>query len=386
MALPTACLALPVDSGRAVVGLGCAAARVRVPMPSPARSILAAPLLLAAGLLAACDGDSGVDPTSPDAGPARRPDAGGIPVPVVRLSQSSLSLAEGEAATVSVHLSLAPAAPVVVAATTTLEGVEVTPASLSFDAATWSTPREVTVRALADASRADREGSIYFSDGDRVIVGEDVHVAIEDVAPVFEVEGPRSLREGESATVTVRLTRPVATDVVATVQPSIPGVTATPSTVTFTAADWQARRTVTLSAAHDDDRDDHHPVRVTIAAAAAGIAPSELMLSVLDDELYSVRAPVDFLRLFEGESQTVALRLAVAPREDVVVDLTTSQPTKLSVAPAQLRFTPANWNVDQVATLTGLDDDDRADTGTGLHLKGDLVRSGVVLVTVKDND
>jgi hypothetical protein len=353
-------------------------------MPYPARSIPAALLSFLAAALVGCDGDSALDP-APDAGPtARRPDAGGVPVPVVRLAPSSLSLKEGDTATVSVHLSLAPAAPVVLAVTTNVEAVEVTPASLSFDAASWSTPREVTVRALPDAFAVDRDGSIDFSSGDLAVVTDRVRVAIEDVAPAFDVAGPRSLREGETATVTVRLTRAPAADVVTTIRPSIPGVTATPSTVTFTTADWQARRSITLSAAHDDDRDDHHQVRVTLAAT--GMAASELMLTVFDDERYSVRAPDDLLRLFEGESTTVPLRLAAAPREDVVVDLSTSQPTKLAVTPAQLVFTPATWNVDQAVTLTGLDDDDRDDTSTGLHIGGELVRRDVVFVSVKDVD
>ena len=45
------------------------------------------------------------------------------------------------------------------------------------------------------------------------------------------------------------------------------------------------------------------------------------------------------------------------PFGDVVVDITSSDTGEFVVSPAQLTFTPANWNVDQTITVTGIPDD-----------------------------
>ncbi|HRP81617.1 MAG TPA: T9SS type A sorting domain-containing protein [Flavobacteriales bacterium] len=56
-----------------------------------------------------------------------------------------------------------------------------------------------------------------------------------------------------------------------------------------------------------------------------------------------------------GTTQSLGLRLGIAPTGNVVVDLTVSDPTEASISAAQLTFSSTNWNQTQTVTITGVD-------------------------------
>ncbi len=58
-----------------------------------------------------------------------------------------------------------------------------------------------------------------------------------------------------------------------------------------------------------------------------------------------------------GSSANFTVRLATAPSADVTVPLTNTDTTEFSIAPTQLLFTSANWNIERTVTITGVDDD-----------------------------
>ncbi len=57
-----------------------------------------------------------------------------------------------------------------------------------------------------------------------------------------------------------------------------------------------------------------------------------------------------------GGAAVFSLRLNAAPDGDVVVDLAVSDATEAYCATSSLLFTPANWNIAQSVTITGVDD------------------------------
>ena len=57
-----------------------------------------------------------------------------------------------------------------------------------------------------------------------------------------------------------------------------------------------------------------------------------------------------------GVQATFSVVLAIQPTADVTVALRSSDTTEGTVSPAALTFTPGNWNVPQVATVSGVDD------------------------------
>ncbi|MGR3915106.1 MAG: hypothetical protein OD918_11465 [Gammaproteobacteria bacterium] len=65
--------------------------------------------------------------------------------------------------------------------------------------------------------------------------------------------------------------------------------------------------------------------------------------------------------LFEGTSATFKVHLRRQPVSDVVVDITSSDTSEVTAAPASLTFTSVNWKDDQTVTATG--EEDRFDDG-----------------------
>lgn len=59
-----------------------------------------------------------------------------------------------------------------------------------------------------------------------------------------------------------------------------------------------------------------------------------------------------------GTTATIGIALGTQPTGNVTVDLSSSDLTEGTVSPAQLTFTPANWNQVQNVTVTGVDDTD----------------------------
>ncbi|MFL5358742.1 PKD domain-containing protein [Archangium sp.] len=57
-----------------------------------------------------------------------------------------------------------------------------------------------------------------------------------------------------------------------------------------------------------------------------------------------------------GGTATFTVALTTAPRSEVTLGFTVSQPNEARLAPSSLTFTPTNWNVPRAVTVTGLPD------------------------------
>ena len=78
----------------------------------------------------------------------------------------------------------------------------------------------------------------------------------------------------------------------------------------------------------------------------------------------SLRLSDTAVELYETGERTVTVALATAPEAAVTVDVTSADPTRVTAAPAQLVFTPGNWNQPKTVTLTALADADDVDRET----------------------
>jgi MYXO-CTERM domain-containing protein len=87
----------------------------------------------------------------------------------------------------------------------------------------------------------------------------------------------------------------------------------------------------------------------------------------------------------EGQSVAVAVHLAIAPAADVTVALARNGgDADITVSPASLTFTPANWEVPQVATITAAPDDDRTDDMAVISVGADALTTEWILVHARD--
>jgi hypothetical protein len=96
----------------------------------------------------------------------------------------------------------------------------------------------------------------------------------------------------------------------------------------------------------------------------------------------------DFFPVNEGASETFTVKLAKAPTADVVVTIArqAGSDEDLSAAPAELTFTPTNWDQPQTVTVNAADDADTSSGAAVFHMTGTGLPTKSINVTEIDND
>jgi hypothetical protein len=283
----------------------------------------------------------------------------------------------GGTATFTVVLTSQPTADVAVAVASSdaAEGTSA-PASLTFTASDWSTPQTVTVTGVDDAVQdGDRPYTIVLAaatSADPNYAGQDpADVAVtntdNDVAgiTVTPTAGLVTSEAGGTATFTVRLTSQPVADVVIPVSSGNPAEgSVSPASLTFTASDWNAPQTVTVTGVDDPavDGDVAYTVAVEPATSSdpvyAGKDGADVSATNTDNDVAGITvAPTAGLVTTEaGGTATFTVRLDSKPAADVVIPVASDDATEGVAAPASLTFTPADWNQPQTVTVTGVDD------------------------------
>ena len=163
----------------------------------------------------------------------------------------------------------------------------------------------------------------------------------------------------------------------------------------FTAGNWSAAQTVTVSAGHDDTDTANDTATLTHTAAGGAYegVTETLAVTVADDDEIAVMLSQLPLEVGEGASESYTVVLGSEPAGDVVVAITSSN-SDVTVDDDELTFTDTDWNAAQTVTVTAGHDGDAAnDTATLTHAASsaddsdyDAVSDVSVTVTVTDDD
>ncbi len=283
----------------------------------------------------------------------------------------------GGTATFTVRLTSQPTASVVVGLSSSdpSEGT-VTPGSLTFTTVNWNAARTVTVSGVDDylddgdivytivTAPAASADAVYdgMNPADVVVSNTDDDAAGITVSPVA---GLTTTEAGGTATFTVVLTSQPTAGVVMGLSSSDPteGMVS-PGNLTFTAGNWNVARTVTVTGVDDflDDGDIAYTI-VTAPAASAdavyhGMNPVDVAVTNVDNDApgITVSPAAGLVTTEAGGTATFTVALTSQPSADVVMGLSSSDPSEGAVSPASLTFSGANWNVAQTVTVTGVDD------------------------------
>lgn len=219
--------------------------------------------------------------------------------PGLTISPLTVSPTEGGAdASYSVVLDAAPTAEVVV---TPSAGSEVTlgPTELTFTVDTWDTPQSVTVAAVDDS---DTEGNHAETVTHSVTSTDPDYdgLAVADVTvSIVDNDAPGVSLTATSLSVDEAGPTSGSYDVVLTVAPSADvtvaisagtQVAVTPTSLTFTTADWDTPQTVSVTAVDDLVFEAAHSDTVSSAVTSAdtdydGISVADVSVSISDDEV-----------------------------------------------------------------------------------------------------
>lgn len=299
---------------------------------------------------------------------------------IVNLPEEPLNTREEGTAQPSftVSLSTRPSADVTITfATVDSDEVSIQPTTLVFTQADWNSVKEVVLTGVDD-DEADGDQPFVISvtidsadDAYDVIdVPNITGTNIDNETPGATVAGASELETDEGGlqdSFTVRLdSRPTA-NVVFTVSSSNPAeVTTSVSMLTFTADNWNAPQTITLTGQNDDVQDGDREVLITFGAAVSDDGNYDEMqlasVSVLnrDDDTPGVRVvvlPPGLSTSESGGEASFTVELATRPSDNVTIALTSSDTGEAILSQGVLTFTVDNWNAPQTVTLTGQDDD-----------------------------
>jgi len=266
----------------------------------------------------------------------------------------------------------------------------VNPVSLTFTSANYNALQTVTITGVNDPQPVQDGPQVYkitglssSKDGNyNALVTTEVNVTNLDndsagiqISPTFTAAAPGVTSEaGGTATFTVVLNSVPANPVSFTVTSlnTAEGVAA-PGTLNFTAANWNALQTVTVTGVDDKVADGNVQYKVRLSAATSadvnynGKFGIDLPFSNTDNDQagYVVNAASNPLITSEsGMTATFTVALQSQPTAAVTIGLKSNNTGEGTVLPASLSFAPAVWNVPQTVTITGVDDSPKVADGT----------------------
>ena len=281
--------------------------------------------------------------------------------------------------------------------------------TLTFTATNWNTPQTVTLTAQQDDDGFNESVTLAHA-ASTATTSEYANVAANFTASVDDDETPAitlssstlSVPEADDATYTVRLaTEPEGGSVTVAVTGAADGLAASPTSLTFTAGDWDTARTVTVTAAADNDgTNETATFRHTASGADYGTLTADLEATATDDDAPSLRLSRTQLTVAENSSGTYTIHLNSQPTATVTVTVSgasgavTVDTAATSGDQNTLTFTNANWGTAQTVTVAAGDDGNAVDetptlshTATGGDYAGLPAGSRPdVQVTVDDDD
>ena len=274
----------------------------------------------------------------------------------------------------------------------TVEG-KVSPESLSFTKDDWNAPQAVTVTGVYDPTAGDKPYSVRVgpaSSGDPFFQGQEVMVSLKNIdndSPGFFVtptSGLQTTEGGGEAYFTVVLNKAPSADVVISLESSDASIgRVNPASMRFTAENWQARQTATVTGMNDKVVGDRpYTINVdpqlSLDPLFAELPAQTVNVTNLDNDRAGLMVtlatgidPADTTRLRTSEnreSATFTVVLNIKPSHDVTIPVLSSS-GEGTASPASLTFTDLNWDLPQTVTVTGENNENVADGNQPYQVK-----------------
>ena len=304
-------------------------------------------------------------------------------VPAYRLSPVSRNLQEGnpQTATVSLVLLVAPLTDVIIdiASMDTTE-VTLSQASLTFTAINWNVPQNITLSSV-DEVLVDGSQTVSITAN----IAAASHVAFTGLAPqtvslvhsdndvagftVSPLLGTLTEGDSQTASLTVVLNKQPLSNVVVDLSISpTDEITTSVGSLTFTTTNWNTPQVITVSSVNEFLIDGTIVSTITFSINPTSDGeftslPNQFVLAAnLDNDVAGFTvSSLGGGALQEGSLATVSFTLVLDAEPDsgfVILDIASLDLSEVVVNPLNTPrvFSPANWNVPQIVTLSSVDD------------------------------
>jgi Ca2+-binding RTX toxin-like protein len=246
------------------------------------------------------------------------------------------------------------------------------PTSLTFTSANWNIAQTVTVTATNDnVAEGNHSATISHtatsSDSNYNAIAINsltTNISDNDNAGVTitQSDGNTNITEGGATD---------SYDIVLTSQPTADVTIAinngnqtgtSPTSLTFTSANWNIAQTVTVTATNDSVAEGNHSGTISHTATSSdsnynAIAINSITTNISDND--NAGFTINPTSLTTGENGTNAnftVNLNSQPTGDVTLNLSSSNTAEGTIDKSSLTFTAGNWNTAQTVTITGTDD------------------------------
>ena len=298
--------------------------------------------------------------------------------PNILLSATSLTVTEADSSggSYTVRLATAPTANVTVTVTAsgslTIDGPDTATDFTASETLTFTmsdyAAKTINVRAGADNDLADNTITIAHTaastDSDYAGISKSLPVTVtdNDTGSLILSHTARTVTEGDDAgaTYTVKLSHRPSAAVTVAITSANGKAAATPSSLTFNAANWNTTQTVMVTAVADADLADGSDTLTHTPSATGGYlasATKDVTVTVQETTAPGMTFSESRLSIEERDTDTYTVALAAAPPADATVAITSSNPA-ITVNPGTLTFPVADYNTPLTVTVTTTADDD----------------------------
>jgi hypothetical protein len=294
---------------------------------------------------------------------------------------------EGPIVMIGVRLTQEPPGNVMVTAASGNAGVRVDPSSVQFTPQNYSQFQNLDVTALTDPDTAGFTTMVTLSTLEPnvddlpfsvVVIDDDEQEILEDAAD------PLVLDEGEqvvfNATLAYQPTSDIVVGVVST-NPAAATVTVAQGALTFTPTNWNQPHPVTVTGVDDANV----VLDSTIIRMTASPLQTDVDVDVVDLDDQDILIASQPTMVTEGGIATFTVRLAFQPAGATTVNISSNNDTAIAVtAGASLNFTPLNYAMPQMVTLSGLTDVDLIEESATITVQGSGLPTKTFTVTVDE--
>ena len=221
----------------------------------------------------------------------------------------------------------------------------------------------------------------------------------DDLAGIIYDSTSVNLNEGQSIIRSFKLKSQPTSDVTLNISSNNSSrISISKPSLTFTASNWNTEQSVKFTAIDNNIYDGDVTVSVNIKSTSADIYYNNLSsgfaIIVKDNDVSGIITDTTSATINEGQYITRSFKLKSQPKANVTLNISSNDAnSRLSISKSSLVFTESNWNVEQSAILTAIDnnikDDDADVLVTAKSSSTDLSYNNltsVFMITVKDDD
>ena len=250
---------------------------------------------------------------------------------------------------------------------------------LIFTNANWNTNQTISVRGVGNNLATGNQDviitvavdAVYSDDTYDSVSNKTITVTIvdDDDQGITIVGTPTVTEAGATDTFTVKLNGQPSSDVTLSVVSGDTGevtvgtgeVTGGIPTLTFTPANWNIARIVTVTGVNDNLIDGSVSTNVTIAYSSGdtnfNAVSSNVVVTTTDNDVAGFTLSKTTATVTEASTtDTFTVVLDAKPNSNVVLSVVSSDTGEVTVSSSTLTFTPSIWAIPQTITVTGIND------------------------------